>query len=229
MFGWRTDRKPGPRHQSPSASSQGQREHHSKARSNGSTIESTAKYRRTSIMSSRVALRSLLGGAVISLFFIATWSTTASRLSSLTTTGSAGKASLAAHKPAKPAGSKIRSALVQSAPTVTTNYIDYQPGDTVVITGAGWAAGETVALTIVESDGDAPWLSQATADSSGDIYSNQFVIQSHDHGVSFTLTAKGQTSGLTATTTFTDNVTVDFQQSANNEPPSPGFPGGLGN
>src|SRR5215470_7528112 len=183
--------------------------------------------RRTTIMSSRIRLRSLLGGAVISLFFIAAWSTTASRLSSLTTTGSAGKAGLAAHKPTKPVGAKIRSALVQSAPTVVTNYIDYQPGDTVVITGTGWLPGETVALTIVETDGDVPWLSQAPADSSGNIYNNQFVIQSHDHGVTFTLTANGQTSGLTATATFTDNVVVDFQQSANNE--TTGTVTGLGN
>ena len=34
------------------------------------------------------------------------------------------------------------------AQTVTTDKADYQPGETVVITGTGWTAGETVKLYI---------------------------------------------------------------------------------
>jgi len=111
--------------------------------------------------------------------------------------------------------------------TVQTNKVDYMPGETVVITGSGWQAGETVALRIDESDGDLPWISSATADASGNIFNNQFVIQTHDIGVTFILTATGQTSGATATTTFTDNVVVDWKQSANNE--TNGTITGLGN
>ena len=37
-----------------------------------------------------------------------------------------------------------------NAATVTTQYPDYAPGETVVITGSGWEPGETVVLTLHE-------------------------------------------------------------------------------
>ena len=87
----------------------------------------------------------------------------------------------------------------QEQASVTTDKSDYSPGETVTISGSGWQAGETVALTIVENDGDGPWNSSATADDSGNISNAAFVIQDHDGGVSFTLTATGDSSGQTAT------------------------------
>ncbi|HXF48904.1 MAG TPA: HYR domain-containing protein [Verrucomicrobiae bacterium] len=89
--------------------------------------------------------------------------------------------------------------------TVTTDKMDYHPGDTVIITGSGWQAGETVLLEIVES----PFIHPAetlfaVASGSGDIYNNQYIIQLHDLGQTFTLTAIGQSSGMTASTMFTD-------------------------
>jgi uncharacterized protein YfaS (alpha-2-macroglobulin family) len=53
-------------------------------------------------------------------------------------------------------------------PTVSTDKPDYAPGETVVITGSGWQAGEIVSLTIVESDGDQPWNTTVAADASGE-------------------------------------------------------------
>lgn len=46
----------------------------------------------------------------------------------------------------------LRRALETAAdsPFVTTDQTDYKPGDTVVIFGSGWAAGETVKLVIHE-------------------------------------------------------------------------------
>ena len=38
--------------------------------------------------------------------------------------------------------------------TITTDAVDYPPGATVFITGAGFEAGETVTISIVHSDGD---------------------------------------------------------------------------
>ena len=91
-----------------------------------------------------------------------------------------------------------------SAASVATDKSDYLPGETVTITGSGWQAGETVSLTIVENDGDEPWYSSALADDSGNINNSAFVIQTHDLGVSFTVTATGGSSGQTATAVFTD-------------------------
>ena len=53
--------------------------------------------------------------------------------------------------------------------TVTTDKLDYAPGETVVITGSGWTANEAVALHIDESDGNPPWDSSVMADGDGNI------------------------------------------------------------
>ena len=93
-----------------------------------------------------------------------------------------------------------------SGATVTTDKTDYAPGETVHITGTGWQAGETVGLRI-HRDGRDPstdTLLSAVADANGNISNSQFVIQQTDLGVSFVLTATGQTSGYIAQTTFTD-------------------------
>ena len=100
------------------------------------------------------------------------------------------------------------------AATVTTDRNDYLPGDTVFITGSGWDSGETVALEIVEN----PLIHPAetlivTADDMGDI-SAEYAIQEHDLGQAFKLTATGQTSGLTAQTTFTDGKPTRIQTSS---------------
>ncbi len=118
------------------------------------------------------------------------------------------------------------SAVTAAEATVTTNRTDYAPGATVVITGSGWQPGEVVALRIDESDNDAPWQASVIADDSGSIYNADFVIQTHDLGVSFTLTALGSFSGQTAQTTFTDsNASLD--QFAN-DPPVEWVNGNLG-
>src|SRR5712691_9237565 len=98
---------------------------------------------------SRNAPKCILGAVVVAVFFALTWSTTAARLS-ITTAGSAVKPTTTALAPLP---IKLRSYRASAlTATVTTDKVDYQPGDTVVITGTGWQAGETVALTIVESD-----------------------------------------------------------------------------
>lgn len=90
--------------------------------------------------------------------------------------------------------------------TVMTDKYDYQPGDAVIVTGSGWQPGETVSLHFDEtpqvctSDHDRSTI----ADASGNIYYNQFLINIKHLGVSFVLTATGQSSGLTAEVLFTD-------------------------
>jgi hypothetical protein len=86
-----------------------------------------------------------------------------------------------------------------SGATVATDRSDYYPGENVVITGSGWQAGEVVTLVLHETptiDGDFTYY--ATADASGGISNNEFFTDSHDVGVTFTLTATGANSGLTA-------------------------------
>ncbi len=88
--------------------------------------------------------------------------------------------------------------------TVMTDKSDYAPGETVQITGSGWEPGETVELFLIEEPLiHEPETLYAIADESGNIYA-EYVIQDHDLGQTFTLTATGLTSLLTAQTTFTD-------------------------
>ncbi|PYK43005.1 MAG: hypothetical protein DME53_13670 [Verrucomicrobia bacterium] len=102
------------------------------------------------------------------------------------------------------ASSQLHLAQVTAGSTVTTDKNDYAPGETVAISGSGWIPGQPVALHIDESDNDLPWDASATPDAAGNFSNTDFVIQSHDIGVVFTLTA---TQGsVVATTQFTDVV-----------------------
>ncbi|MBW6500861.1 MAG: T9SS type A sorting domain-containing protein [Bacteroidales bacterium] len=108
-----------------------------------------------------------------------------------------------------------------------TDKADYMPGETVVITGTGWLPGETVNMVIDHLTFDHPdqYLS-AVASSDGNIYNNSYVIDPSDLGETFLLTATGLSSGLTATTTFTDAPpAADIDQVRNGSKDSPVSPG----
>jgi len=97
-----------------------------------------------------------------------------------------------------------------SGATVSTDKDDYAPGETVVISGTGWQAGETVKLTLhMDPLRDADTELSATADASGNFSNTDFAPGTYDVGVRFVLTAIGATSGSRAQTTFTDGPT-DF-------------------
>ncbi len=101
----------------------------------------------------------------------------------------------------------------ESEATVTTDQVDYYPGETVHITGTGWEPGETVELTIerdrVPIGGDPEIIVlSAVADENGNIANSEYLVQQEDLGASFVLTAVGQTSGRTAQTTFTDSPRI---------------------
>ena len=93
-------------------------------------------------------------------------------------------------------------------PTIRSDKSDYPPGSPVTITGAGWAPGETVTIQIQETDSDDTWLTD-TADSTGSFTDTSFTIQDNDGGVTFVMTATGQTSGQTAQYRFTDSGHVN--------------------
>ncbi|MBN3584686.1 hypothetical protein JYB64_20010, partial [Algoriphagus aestuarii] len=92
--------------------------------------------------------------------------------------------------------------------TVSTDKDDYSPGMYVIITGSGWQPGETVTLHIDEDPKPntcmLPHDMTAVADPSGKIYNDQMLIKENHLGVTFTLTAEGESSGYTATWIFTD-------------------------
>src|SRR5205809_917870 len=102
------------------------------------------------------------------------------------------------------ASSQLHLAQVTAGSTVTTDKSDYAPGETVAISGSGWIPGQPVALHIDESDNDLPWDVSATPDAAGNFSNSEFVVQAHDIGVVFTLTATQ--GGVVATTQFTDVV-----------------------
>jgi hypothetical protein len=95
-------------------------------------------------------------------------------------------------------------------PKIGTDKQDYYPGETVVIDGWDWTAGETVRLQIVhvgEGDNELPehqvW--EVTADANGYISSSWMVpLEGDENGATLKLTADGVTSLAHAEVLFTD-------------------------
>ena len=93
--------------------------------------------------------------------------------------------------------------------TVTTDKTDYQPGDTVIISGQGWQAGDTVSLLIhpdPQTHPDIPLTAFVASD--GSFLNSDYVVQDSDLGVSFLLTASSSDGSCVATTAFTDAAPV---------------------
>ena len=89
--------------------------------------------------------------------------------------------------------------------TIETNLDDYLPGGTVSLVGRDWAPNETVHLMMSETPDSHPDVSaDVQADSTGGFSVEFYVVQESDFGATFTLTATGETSGSSATATFTD-------------------------
>jgi hypothetical protein len=113
-------------------------------------------------------------------------------------------------------GETLKSSMTfaESEATVTTDKLDYLPGETVIISGAGWEPGETVKLTLVRDrvptgDGQTDTIIlEAVADADGKFVNRDYSTTDEDFGASFVLTAVGQSSGKTAQTTFTDGRTL---------------------
>ncbi|MBA4411005.1 MAG: hypothetical protein C0397_16470, partial [Odoribacter sp.] len=98
--------------------------------------------------------------------------------------------------------------------TVTTDKDDYYPGEWVIITGSGWQNDANVQLTLTHLDplpdplhAHESWQVQPNAE--GYIYYEWFV-EEQELGTSFRLEALGLTTGLKATTYFTDGNSVTF-------------------
>ncbi|HYK19534.1 MAG TPA: hypothetical protein VEV42_02295, partial [Pyrinomonadaceae bacterium] len=113
----------------------------------------------------------------------------------------------------------IRAAATFDA-TVSTDKQDYLLGETVQISGSGFAPYDTVTLQVTHTDGTAeggeghePWTT--TADGNGSFSTTWYVNPDDSGGSAFLLTAVGG-SGASAQTTFTDaNPSADLDQFAN--------------
>ncbi len=92
-----------------------------------------------------------------------------------------------------------------SYPTIRSDKPDYVPGDNVTLMGERWLPNETVAIRIVESNGDPDITIPIATDASGTFLVNDAVqVNTGDLKQKFTATASGQNSGWMAQTTFTD-------------------------
>ena len=87
--------------------------------------------------------------------------------------------------------------------TITIKPTDNPPGSTASITGAGWQAGETVDLQVFNVTTNTNETSWTVPANSGGVVSTTLTVGSWV-GDTLQLTATGETSGLTAETTFTD-------------------------
>ena len=98
--------------------------------------------------------------------------------------------------------------------TVSSDEGDYQPGDTAVITGFGFAPNEPVQLQVVhangQTDGNGHQPYYATADASGAIVTTWFVDPDDSVGSRFVITAIGVTSSVTGTTSFWDAGSISL-------------------
>ena len=95
-----------------------------------------------------------------------------------------------------------------SGATLSTEFDDYLPGDTVFITGTGFAADEVVDLVLNEDPQLHPvhaW-SATTGETGG--FSTIYVVDDLDYGVTFTMVATGRTSGTSVSVVFTDGRVI---------------------
>ncbi len=110
-------------------------------------------------------------------------------------------------------------AFAQASPTVTTDKVEYMPGETVMMTGAGWQAGETVSLVLHEVPTFHPDPTfTVVAGANGGWINTEFIVLEEDMGTTFTLTATGQSSGATATASFTEAIGTNMDQFQNGTP-----------
>jgi hypothetical protein len=100
-------------------------------------------------------------------------------------------------------------------PVVVSDKDDYSPGETAMFTAAGFQPGETLDFSIAVQDDQGLWLpdiawADVPADASGSAEVD-YVVPETWWGKTLQLSVMGLSSGLMATTTFTDgNSNVNF-------------------
>ncbi|HEY1267615.1 MAG TPA: kelch repeat-containing protein [Candidatus Binatia bacterium] len=108
-----------------------------------------------------------------------------------------------------PQGVALSSSVVVSSSqaTITTDKLDYAPGETVTITGTSWKPQESVSIVLHEvPETHADTIVSSTADQDGRFTNTDFAPDKSDIGRAFTVTAVGESSKFSAQTAFTDTA-----------------------
>jgi Prealbumin-like fold domain len=113
-------------------------------------------------------------------------------------------------------------------PTISSDLPDYNPGQTVTLTGTGWTPGEAVHIHVAENNTTVTWSYDSDPDPVAGVDGNlTYKFQLPNTFIAnYIVTATGQVSGATATTTFTDgNPSASLDQCQNGAAPSPSSDG----
>lgn len=106
----------------------------------------------------------------------------------------------------------VAQAAFRRVALVWTDKLDYQPSETAFIAGQGFAPSEDVVLQVThtsgarDGNGHEPFVT--TSDADGRITAEWFVDPDDSRGSQLLLTARGETSGRTASWVFWDDGTV---------------------
>jgi hypothetical protein len=120
------------------------------------------------------------------------------------------------------------AAVGDSGPSIASELADYNPGQTVTLTGSGWDTGGTQVHIIVNDDEGQTWSHVADVTPSADgTVTDSFELPTWFVAVySVVATQTTETGTLTATSSFTDaNPSADLDQCANDPAPSPSSDG----
>src|SRR5262245_34913781 len=133
---------------------------------------------------------------------------------------------------------KLHSELLEDrrllAADVWTDKLDYHPGETAIISGSGFAVGETIHLEVTRADGtqqgtpDNPWeltdgvfvdggSSDLDGEADGNFRTTWYVNPVFATNQTLVVTATGLTSGLTDSATFTDSAVGTYDQCSNDD------------
>jgi hypothetical protein len=105
------------------------------------------------------------------------------------------------------AGGSTASTEIYGYATISTDAIEYIPGQTVILTGTGWQQGETVVLKFHRTDGAVPDRTfNVVASLTGNIVNQDFTLQPSDEFSNYVVTALGSVS--TAQAQFADAVSL---------------------
>jgi hypothetical protein len=98
------------------------------------------------------------------------------------------------------------SSTTSSGGSFTTDKDDYSPGETVNLAGAGWQPADVLDIHLdVAPQNHPPVDWTVTVGDDGSFTDGSYLVQDSDAGTTLTITATSQTTGESATATFTDN------------------------
>jgi WD40 repeat protein len=105
---------------------------------------------------------------------------------------------------------------------ISTDKLDYSPGETAYITGHGFQAGETVRLKIHEDPHTPQERGMDVVAGDDGSFVAEYLVMDYDLAMKFIVGARGLTSGRTAQTTFTDSQPGAINLSPSSVTVSPG-------